>query len=85
MNYTLQQIIAALSAQTITINTADAELTRQAYLNQYQNYINTAQYVPILTYNLNSTGININNTDEATITSNDLFTANDWVCINSIS
>lgn len=82
MNYTLQEIIGALSYFEITIDGTEALLTRQLYIDKYPNQINTELFVPILYYNITELSVNIVNTDVLTFTGYDLFSANDWVCMN---
>lgn len=79
---TLQQLITSLNNNAITIDSDIAELTRIEYYDQFYNYINTGQYIPILYYNINNASININNTPTNSFTNTDLFTSNDWSVLN---
>jgi hypothetical protein len=84
MNQSLQQIIALLMANTLKIESSVAELTRATYYDQYGNWINTGQFVPILYFNINDKTISINNTTSAAFTNTDIFTATDWSILNQI-
>lgn len=80
---TFADTLALLAADTITIDGSVAELTRQAYYNQYTSWINTGQFVPILYFNVTNTSVNISNTEELNILSTDILTATDWIVINA--
>lgn len=77
-------ICAELIAKNIEIDGASAEITRQAYYNQYLSWINTGQFVPIVYLNIINTQLAISNTPEINFTVNDITVATDWICINSI-
>lgn len=82
MNYTLQQLLTALANQTITIDSATAELTRISYYNQYSSYINSGQYIPIFYSNVINNTVYMNNTPTLEFVANDLFVADDWTVLN---
>lgn len=88
MNYTLQEIIQAIVGDTPTISITDgtyAILTRSAYYNAYPNQINTELFVPCVYYNVLEKTIDTHNTDEISFVENDVFVANDWICLNGIT
>lgn len=75
-------ICAQLLNNTITIEGASAELTRQAYYDQYVNWINTGQFVPIVYLNITDSQLSMSNTPEINFTVDDITTKSDWIVIN---
>ncbi len=75
-------ICAELIDQTITIEGSIGQITRQAYFQQYIDWINPEQFVPYVDVNIISSQIGMSNTTTINFTVSDITTATDWICIN---
>ena len=80
----LKNLIAGIqtNVELIDNGTNIAYLTRQSYYERFGNNIQPSQYVAQLHYNITTDSINIANTQYTSITSQDVFFADDWFGIN---
>jgi hypothetical protein len=78
----LSEVINEIMSGTVVLdNTSIAELTRQRYLDQYNKSIVPQQFIPIFTYEINTSKCAIVNNSYFLYA--DLSMADDWICINA--
>lgn len=80
---TLEEAMEALTEGEIELSSGIlANLTREAYAEPYDDYMNYQKWIPILSFNIITKAVQTISGVALLFTQDDLFAADDWIVCN---